>query len=194
MKRGVLFALVSAALLLSGAVPAVHAGGKKEATPNPPVTIVLAAAASLEKTFEEGLIPRFRADYPWVSVQGVYDSSGRLQTQIEQGLEADIFMSAATRQMEALTEQGLVAADTVVPLLQNRLVLIKPAGTSTAVTGFGNITLARIIALGDPATTPAGQYAREAFINLGNWDAVSAKLSLGNNVTEVLNWVAGAGA
>ncbi|MDR1908409.1 MAG: molybdate ABC transporter substrate-binding protein, partial [Spirochaetaceae bacterium] len=39
-----------------------------------------------------------------------------------------------------------------------------------------------------------GQYAREAFINLGNWDAVSAKLSLGNNVTEVLNWVAGAGA
>lgn len=35
-----------------------------------------------------------------------------------------------------------------------------------------------------------GQYSKEAFTNLGNWDAVSAKASLGTNVTEVLNWVA----
>ncbi|MDR0400100.1 MAG: molybdate ABC transporter substrate-binding protein, partial [Treponema sp.] len=48
--------------------------------------------------------------------------------------------------------------------------------------------------LGDPASVPAGQYAQEIFSNLGIWDAVRAKASLGTNVTEVLNWVGEASA
>ena len=48
----------------------------------------------------------FEAQYPGVIVTGVYDSSGKLQTQIEEGLEADVFMSAATKQMDALNERG----------------------------------------------------------------------------------------
>ncbi|MDR2633299.1 MAG: molybdate ABC transporter substrate-binding protein [Treponema sp.] len=153
------------------------------------VKLLVAAAASLENAYVQELIPLFQKNNSQITVEGVYDSSGRLQTQIEQGLEADVFMSAATRQMDALVEKNLIAPASVKPLLQNKLVLIKPAGTTTPVTGFENITQARIIALGDPATTPAGQYAQEAFTNLGTWEEVSAKVSLGSNVTEVLNWV-----
>jgi molybdate transport system substrate-binding protein len=190
----VLFGIIVFLFML---VPAgLFAGGKKDAAPADtsapapaPVTIMAAAAASLEYSYTQQLIPAFQKQYPWITVEGVYDSSGRLQTQIEGGLEADVFMSAAERQMNALKDKGLIAADSVVPLLQNKIVLIKPAGTATTVTGFNNIAGAKVIALGDPASVPVGQYAKEALTNLGNWDAVSAKTSFGSNVTEVLNWV-----
>ncbi|MDR2785848.1 MAG: molybdate ABC transporter substrate-binding protein [Treponema sp.] len=197
----VLFGIVAFFFLL---VPAgLFAGGKKDAAPAAesaaapapaPVTILVAAAASLEYSYTQELIPRFQKQYPWITVEGVYDSSGRLQTQIEGGLEADVFMSAAERQMNALKDKGLVAPDSVVPLLQNKIVLIKPAGIATTVTSFNNIGNAKVVALGDPASVPAGQYAKEALTNLGNWDAVSAKASFGGNVTEVLNWVGEASA
>ena len=47
-------------------------------------TLTLAAAASLENTFEDKLIPEFEKENPNIKVQGVYDSSGKLQIQIEQ--------------------------------------------------------------------------------------------------------------
>jgi molybdate transport system substrate-binding protein len=159
-----------------------------------PVTILVAAAASLRNAYEQELIPQFQASYPWITVEGTYDSSGRLQTQIEQGLAADVFMSAAVTQMNNLVKGGLVTERSVRPLLENKIVLIKPAGISTAVTGFRDITAAPVIALGDPASVPAGQYAQEIFTSLGIWDAVRAKASLGTNVTEVLNWVGEASA
>lgn len=185
-------------LFLSGGP--LFAGGNKEPVPAPetetkqPVTIMVAAAASLRLSFEDELIPRFQAKYPWITVEGTYASSGQLQTQIEQGLQADVFMSAATIQMDNLVKSGYINAVSVTPLLENKIVLIKPAGTTTAVTGFQNVTQAGVIALGDPASVPAGQYAREAFTSLGIWDAVSAKASFGSNVTEVANWVAGGSA
>jgi molybdate transport system substrate-binding protein len=108
-------------------------------------------------------------------------------------MAADVFMSAATTQMDNLVKGGFVAAASVKPLLENKIVLVKTAGTATPVTGFQNITAARVIALGDPASVPAGQYAQEVFTSLKTWDAVKAKSSLGTNVTEVLNWV-GAGS
>jgi molybdate transport system substrate-binding protein len=186
-----------AAVLFSMAGTAVFAGGKKDssaapapAAQNEPVTILVAAAASLRNSVEQELIPQFQAKYPWITVEGTYDSSGKLQTQIEEGLGADVFMSAAPTQMNNLVNKNLVAKDTVKPLLENKVVLIKPVGTTTAVTSFQTITQAKTIALGDPASVPAGQYAKEAFTNLGIWDAVqAAKPSLGTNVTEVLNWV-----
>ena len=99
-------------------------------------------------------------------------------------------MSAATRQMEALVEKKLIDAGSVYPLLENRLVLIKPVGITSAAMSFQTAAQAKIIALGDPASVPVGQYAEEVFTNLGNWEAVSSKASFGTNVTEVLNWVA----
>ncbi|MDR2376603.1 MAG: molybdate ABC transporter substrate-binding protein [Treponema sp.] len=184
----------------------LFAGGKKEAPAGQagvegtvrdteaPVTILVAAAASLRNAFDQEIIPRFRAAYPWISVEGTYDSSGKLQTQIEQGLEADVFMAAAMTQMDNLVKGGLVQGDMVRSLLENKVVLIKPVGVATVVTGFQDISAAPVIALGDPASVPAGQYAQEIFTSLGTWDVVKAKASLGTNVTEVLNWVAEASA
>ena len=59
---------------------------------------------------------------------------------------------------------------------------------------FEDIEKADSIALGDPASVPAGQYAQEALTNLGIWDKIQDKVSFGTNVTEVLNQVAAASA
>jgi molybdate transport system substrate-binding protein len=75
-------------------------------------------------------------------------------------------------------------------LLENKVVLITGVNTETKVTGFENITDAASIAIGDPSSVPAGEYAQEILETLGLWDAVSPGASLGTNVTEVLNQVA----
>lgn len=155
-----------------------------------PVNLLIAAAASLEYSMEDELIPMFEEQNPGITVEGTYDSSGKLQTQIEEGLDADVFFSAATKQMDALVEEGLVEESSVKDLLENKIVLIVLKGQEGNYSKFEDIANASTVALGDPASVPAGQYAQEALGNLGLWDAVSAKASFGTNVTEVLNWVA----
>ncbi len=200
MKKviSVLVALSVLALMLTGCG---GAGSSQAPAPSAPqeapsqeqpeaVTILLAAAASLEDSFTGTLIPMFNKQYPWVTVEGTYDSSGKLQTQIEEGLAADLFFSAATKQMNALTESGMIDKDTVVKLLENEIVLIAPVDSETVIDAFDKIGAAETIALGDPKSVPAGQYAQEALTTLGVWDAIQSKVSLGTNVTEVLNQVA----
>ena len=155
-----------------------------------PVTLSLAAAASLETVFTEQLIPLFTEQNPWVTVEGTYDSSGKLQTQIEEGLGADVFFSAAKKQMNALVDEDLIDPNSVVELLENQIVLIVPAGSGAGLASFEDIANVETVAIGDPESVPAGQYGKEALESLGLWDAVFAKASLGTNVTEVLNWVA----
>ncbi len=157
-------------------------------------SILVAAAASLKNAYEDELIPMFEEQYPGVTVEGTYDSSGKLQTQIEEGLEADVFMSAATKQMKALDEEGMIASDTIVNLLENKIVLIVPTGSDSKMDSFEKIGDAASIALGDPESVPAGQYAKEALSNLNVWDSIQDKVSFGTNVTEVLNQVAAASA
>ena len=156
--------------------------------------ILVAAAASLKNAYEDELIPMFEEQNPGVTVEGTYDSSGKLQTQIEEGLEADVFMSAATKQMTALDEEGMIESDTIVNLLENKIVLITPTGNKEGFSGFEDIAKASAIALGDPASVPAGQYAQEALTNLSIWDTIQDKTSFATNVTEVLNQVAAASA
>lgn len=159
-----------------------------------PVTIMLAAAASLEDSFVNKLIPMFKEQYDWITVEGTYDSSGKLQTQIEEGLAADVFMSAATTQMNALVGESLVDKDSVVDLLENEIVLITRTDSDIDIASFKDITKAETIAIGDPESVPAGQYAEEALTSLGIYDEVKGKASFGTNVTEVLNWVAAGSA
>lgn len=156
--------------------------------------ILVAAAASLKNAYEEKLIPMFEEQNPGITVKGTYDSSGKLQTQIEEGLEADVFMSAAVKQMNALNDEGMIISDTIVDLLENKIVLIVPSGSDSGLAAFEDIANADSIALGDPASVPAGQYAEEALTNLGVWDSIQDKVSFGTNVTEVLNQVAAASA
>lgn len=143
------------------------------------VTLTLAAAASLENVFEDKLIPEFEKENPNIKVQGVYDSSGKLQIQIEQGLKADVFFSAATKQMDALVDEKYINKKDVVDLLENKLVLITGKQTTTEVKGFADIAKAETIAIGDPEVVPAGQYAKMALTHLGLYDALTSKYSLG---------------
>lgn len=152
--------------------------------------ILVAAAASLEYAYEDELIPMFQEENPDITVSGTYDSSGKLQTQIEEGMEADVFMSAATKQMNALVDEGMVDEESVTDLLENKIVLITSADSELKLSAFEDIVNADTIAIGDPASVPVGQYSEESLTNLGLWDEVLSKASLGTNVTEVLNWVA----
>ena len=154
-------------------------------------TVTLAAAASLEYAFTEELIPMFEEENPGIKIEGTYDSSGKLQTQIESGLEADIFFSAAEKQMNALNDEGFIISDSIVNLLENKIVLILPSDSENGeISAFEDITKASSIALGDPESVPVGQYSEESLTNLGIWDEIQDKVSFGTNVTEVLNWVA----
>ena len=151
----------------------------------------LAAAASLKNAFDEKLIPMFEQKYPGVKVTPTYASSGDLQTQIENGLEADVFMSAANKQMNALAEKGLVDNSTNLQFLENKVVLIVPSNSSSNISSFDDLkNLSGNIAIGDPESVPAGQYAKEVLNNTGIWNDVESKLSLGTDVTAVLNQVA----
>ncbi|MBD7915039.1 molybdate ABC transporter substrate-binding protein [Clostridium sp. Sa3CUN1] len=158
------------------------------------VTITLAAAASLKNCIDDKLISMFNEKYPNIKIQTTYDSSGKLQSQIEEGAEVDVFMSAALKQMNDLNEKGLIEDGSIVELLENKIVLIVPKESNKEIKTFEDIIKSDKIAIGDPASVPAGQYAKELFENLKIWDKVSEKLSLGTNVTEVLNWVAEASA
>ena len=134
----------------------------------------------------EDIQKNFNETYPDVEILYNADSSGTLQTQIEEGSRCDVFFSAATKQMDELMEEGLVREDSVVDLLENKVVLIKPAGGETKVTGFENISDAKNIALAGE-DVPVGQYAREIFTNMGIMEDVeSMEINEGKNVTEVL--------
>ena len=131
-------------------------------------------AASLSNAMEE-IQKDFNETYPDVEILYNADSSGTLQTQIEEGACCD-----------ALVDEGLAKEDTVEDILENKVVLIKPKDGETKVTGFENITDAANIALaGD--SVPVGQYAREIFDNLGITDEVNKmEINEGKNVSEVL--------
>ena len=142
-------------------------------------------AASLNNAMEE-LQKNFNETYPDVEILYNADSSGTLQTQIEEGARCDIFFSAAQKQMNALVDEGLADKDSVVDLLENKVVLIKPKDGETKVTGFENITDAANLALAGE-DVPVGQYSREIFDNLGITDEVNKmEINEGKNVTEVL--------
>ena len=151
----------------------------------------LAAAASLKNAYDKDLIPLFNEKYPNIKVTPTYASSGDLQTQIENGLETDVFMSAANKQMNKLAEEGLVDNETNVQLLENKVVLIVPKDSTANISSFDDLkNVSGNIAIGDPESVPAGQYAKEVLNNTGIWNDVESKLSLGTDVTAVLNQVA----
>jgi molybdate transport system substrate-binding protein len=198
MKKLLLVAILLAVVVVSvgscsaGIFDFLGGGNSGNATnDNVSGEINLAAAASLKNVYDEKLIPMFIKQYPNAKVTPTYASSGDLQTQIENGLKADIFMSAANKQMNKLIEEGYVDNSTNKQFLENKVVLIVPANSSSNISSFDDLkNVNGHIAIGNPESVPAGQYAKEVFTNLGIWNATESKLSLGKDVTEVLNQVA----
>ncbi|WP_407424834.1 molybdate ABC transporter substrate-binding protein [Methanobrevibacter sp.] len=196
-KKILLIAIVALVAIIS--VGSVSAGfldflGGNNSAGNANLTgqeVNLAAAASLKNAFDKDLIPMFEQKYPGVKVTPTYASSGDLQSQIENGLKADVFMSAANKQMNKLANESLVDNNTNVQFLENKVVLIVPKDSKVNISSFDDLkNVNGTIAIGDPESVPAGQYAKEALTNLGIWNDTESKLSLGTDVTAVLNQVA----
>ncbi len=152
--------------------------------------ITVSAAASLQEVLE-AIAPTFTTAHPNISVSYNFGSSGALQQQIEQGAPADVFISAATKQMDALSEKGLLLPDSRQTLVTNRLVLIAPVASQLEITDLAQLKTADIkhFAIGEFRSVPAGQYAEEALKKLGLFDALKPKFVFGNSVRSVLSAV-----
>ncbi|MDO8137825.1 MAG: molybdate ABC transporter substrate-binding protein, partial [Candidatus Brocadiales bacterium] len=101
-------------------------------------------------------------------------ASGTLLHQIEAGALADVFISASTKEVDALELDGLALPDTRRELLTNKLVVVASAGSGLEINSARDLAGREVkrIAIGEPESVPVGRYAREALINLGLWDSL----------------------
>lgn len=149
------------------------------------------AAASMQETLTK-LADEYMNEHTDVNIQLNLDSSGTLKTQIEQGADCDIFISAAQKQMNELSEEQYVKDSTRVDLLENKVVLVVPEGNPKDIQSFKDIAdKADLIALGNE-DVPVGQYSAEILTNLNVLDELeqNSKITYGSNVKEVTTQVA----
>ena len=157
----------------------------------PPVTLNISAASSLSNVLKLVDAAYTQAN-PNVTILLNTAASGTLQMQIENGAPADVFLSAAAANMDALQKKNLIVNSSRKNLLDNSLVLVVPTGSTLGLTGISDLATGKVskIAVGDPASVPAGTYANLAFTELGITAQVQSKLVLCANVTQVLTTVA----
>jgi molybdate transport system substrate-binding protein len=156
-------------------------------------TITVFAAASL--TDAMNAVGKAYESKTGTHVVFSFAASSVLAKQIESSAGADMFMSADEDWMNDLDKKGLVAPGTRHDLLGNHLVLVAPAGLNITVKIAPKFDLVGILgssrlAVADPASVPAGKYAKTALTNLGVWDSVSGKLAIAENVRAALAYVA----
>ena len=159
--------------------------------------ITVSAAASLTDALRE-VSARFEATRPGVAVRLNFASSGVLIQQILQGAPVDIFLSADPEQMNRGVERKVLDAATRRDFASNALVMIAPvpiAGASPTVpplaqpSDLAGLTVRRI-AIGKPATVPAGRYARQMLEGAQLWTTLQPKLVFADNVRQALDYVA----
>jgi molybdate transport system substrate-binding protein len=125
-----------------------------------------------------------------VAVKLNADDSSKLATQIAEGAQADVFLSANKKWADFVKDKGL--AEETTPLLGNSLVVVVPAGNPAKVRRPEDLTNRAIkrVAVAGP-TVPAGIYARQALGKLGLWDALEKekKVVSGENVRVALTYV-----
>ncbi len=154
------------------------------------VELTILAAASLTDVCNV-IKEKYEAAHENVTLNFSYGGSGALQTQIEEGAPADIFISAATKQMTALDEQGLMDSESIVQLLENKVVLVVPADSTAAITAFEDVATDKVamVGLGEPGSVPVGQYSEEIYTSLNLLEQVKAKANYGMDARTVLSWV-----
>lgn len=148
--------------------------------------LLISAAASLKDSLEE-IKPLYQSSKPNLNLTYNFAASGALLQQIQNGAPVDIFISAAKQQMDTLDKSGELLPGTRADLLKNRLALIVPANASgvTSISRLQDPAIKRI-AIGEPRSVPAGQYAEQVFQKLKIYDALKPKLVYANNVRQVL--------
>ncbi|MEH2308686.1 molybdate ABC transporter substrate-binding protein [Nostoc sp.] len=168
---------------------------------NSATTLRVFAAVSLTNALND-IKTQYQSANPSVSIVYTFGASGTLLSQIQAGAAADIFISAATDQIDVLqnaTPSKLVAGSRK-NIVKNRLVLIAPttppvSAGSAALTSFNGLTNTNItgIAIGDytgtPPVVPAGNYAKQVLTSRGIFTTVSPKTYLASNVRNVLTAV-----
>jgi len=182
-------------LLLVLLVTACGNGKQQESQTPEEVEIIVFAAASLTDTLEEiALI--YKSVAPHITLIFNFDSSGTLKTQIVEGAEADLFISAAQRQMNELEELGSVIQETRIDILENRISLVVAPDNPKNIFGFDSLIEALLdgdilLAIGN-SDVPVGQYTLLIFeyFNLDEDSlARSGVLTYGTNVREVTTQV-----
>lgn len=166
--------------------------------------IIVFAAASMTETLTE-IGDMFMEENPDVTVTFNFDSSGTLYTQIVEGADCDVFISAAQKQMnqldidadEEVNTDGndYVIADTRFDLLENKVVLAVPEDNEAGIESFDQLAELLVedgavtLAMGNE-DVPVGQYTQLIFEYYGiDEDAISANLTYGSNVKEVTTQV-----
>ena len=178
--------LVALGLVLALALPACG---------SPQSSILVSSAASLTDVMEE-IGSRFE-ELEGVEVRFNFGGSTSLAQQIVKGAPVDVFLSAGPAPMDRLETLGLLAEDTRVDLLTNRLV-VAARSDSVATPGEDDAgTLDRLlgtagshrIAIADPDLAPAGAYAKEALRNLGYWQSLEGRLVYAPDVRAAMAYV-----
>ena len=174
------------------------------------VDLIVFAAASMTETLNE-IAEMYKEVAPNVNITYNFDSSGKLLTQISEGADCDLFISAAPKQMNAMdgsligdTEKNpdgldLIVTDSRVDLLENKVTLAVPEGNPKGIENFDQ--LAQLLKSGDVllaignSDVPVGQYTQKIFAYYGLDEAAMTDcLTYGNNVKEVTTQVSEAAA
>ncbi|WP_037288474.1 molybdate ABC transporter substrate-binding protein [Saccharibacillus sacchari] len=153
------------------------------------VTLTISAAASLTDALND-IQKTYEAANSNVKLEFNFGASGALQQQIEQGAPADLFLSASTKNMQALLDGGLIEDEQEKNWLTNTLVVVVPKDAQTAITKIEDLTgdSVKHVAIGIPDSVPAGKYAQEALTNAGLWDSLQDKMVQGKDVRQVLQY------
>ena len=169
------------------------------------VDLVVFAAASMTETLTE-IAEMYKEVAPNVNITYNFDSSGKLLTQISEGADCDLFISAAPKQMNAMDGSliddkdknpdglDLIVTDSRINLLENKVTLAVPEGNPKDIESFDQ--LAELLKSGDVmlaignSDVPVGQYTQKIFAYYGLDEAALAdSLTYGNNVKEVTTQV-----
>ena len=177
-----------------------------------PVELIVFAAASMTETMNQ-IKEMYEQENPNVTITYNFDSSGKLLTQITEGADCDLFISAAPKQMNAMDGSlkedvdknpnglDLIVTDSRVDLLENKVTLAVPEGNPKSIESFDQLSeLLKsgdvLLAIGN-SDVPVGQYTQKIFkfYELDEEALASAGvLTYGNNVKEVTSQVSEASA
>ena len=210
MKKRLIAGLLVGAMAVSlpgcGSSKTEEVPAAEETAEAEPVILNVFAAASMTETLTE-IQEMYKDVAPNVTLVFNFDSSGTLKTQIQEGADCDLFISAAQKQMNQLDKdadpevntEGLdyVLEGTRVNLLENKVVLAVPDGNPKDIESFEDLGTDKLslLALGNE-DVPVGQYSTEILTNLGILDSLEAegKITYGSNVKEVTTQVSEAAA
>ncbi len=148
----------------------------------------VSAAASLSNAFNE-LKEIFAKKNPGLKVNANYAASNPLLRQIIEGAPVDVFASADQGTMDKAAEAKMIRPESRKNFAANDLVLIVPKGAAKP-KALADLSKMSRIAIGNPASVPAGRYSKAALESAGLWDKLADKYIMGASVRQVLDYVA----